>query len=535
MSVMPEPGAHPCHTVEKGLSTSGNPVQPAENEDLASRATERRSLKRKAFLGLSWQTTNTVSRQVLTFATGIVLARMLTPSEFGLVNLAVIATTWVGILGGLGVETSLIQRSTLLAEEIDASFWIAAGVGFLSAGVLILVSPLLGRFYNSPLLTDMLLVYSLSLFLGGLNIVPASLLRRSLDFKGVAKVEVLGTLTSGCVAIVLVLLGVGAMSIPWGGAAGLLVSMIVYRRLGIWTIRPFPTRSLMAKVARFSSFLAGSRALVLMRIYIDNALVGKFLGAQNLGYYSLGYNLVSVPEYRIVGLVTSIAFPALSTLRKEPHDIGRAYLRILKYTAAVVMPLLVGLMLLADKLIPLVYGPNWIPAVPAIQILCFAGLGTAFVAITDSPLLALGKNRTLFYLNLLWVVMLGGAVLVTLAVSPTLTGIAYVVAAAAAVMACAMNIIVARSCHLSARQVISALLASLLSTVSMTGAIVALEALGISSGSGWVQTVILLLGGAATYIFVALFFFQELRSGLLQGIALLVSIVRARGTSTHEQ
>jgi teichuronic acid exporter len=345
MSVMPEPGAHSCHTVEKGLSTSGNPVQPAENEDLASRATERRSLKRKAFLGLSWQTTNTVSRQVLTFATGIVLARLLTPAEFGLINMAVIATTWVGILGGLGIETSLIQRPALEDGEVDAGFWIAGGVGLLSAGTLVAVSPLVGRFYESPLLTDILYVYSLSLLLGGLNVVPSALIRRSLDFKAVAKVEILGTLTSGCVAVLLVAMGIGAISIPWGGVAGLLASLLVYRRMGLWRIPPFPKHQLMKRVARFSSFLAGSRALVLLRIYVDNALVGKFLGAQNLGYYSLGYNLVSVPEYRVVGLVTSIAFPALSTLKRNTDDIGRAYLRMLKYTIAVVTPLLIGLLL----------------------------------------------------------------------------------------------------------------------------------------------------------------------------------------------
>ena len=494
-----------------------------QGNNINSPADDRRHLKRKVFAGLSWQTTNTLVRQILTFLTGVILARMLTPADFGLINMAVIATTWVGILGDLGIEASLIQRSSLDEEEIDAGFWIAGGVGLLSATTMFLISPLLGRFYGSQLLKEMLYVYSLSLLLGGLNIVPAALLRRSLDFRSVAKVEISGTLASGCVAVILVALGVGPVSIPWGGAAGLFFSMIVYQRLGVWRVRQLPTKQRIKRVARFSSFLAGSKAMVLIRVYIDNAMIGKFLGAQSLGYYSLGYNLISVPEYRVVGLVTSIAFPALSTFQKDPREIGKAYLRILKYTSAVVMPLLVGLMIVSDRVIPLVYGPNWLPAVPIIQILSCAGLGTAIFAIADSPMLALGLNRTIFLLNLLWAVILAAAVLLALAVSPTLISVAYVVAAVALAMAFTKNFIASKSCGVRLIEVLSAFSASVISTFFMVLTIVTIDIAIPSTTPNWIQTGVVCIMGAVVYVIVSAYFFSELLSTFIRGVTWLKS------------
>jgi O-antigen/teichoic acid export membrane protein len=271
------------------------------------------------------------------------------------------------------------------------------------------------------------------------------------------------------------------------------------------------------RVARSSSFVAGSKALDLIRIFIDNAIIGKSLGAQSLGYYSLGYNLIAVPEYRIVGLVTSVAFPALSLLQMEATGIGKAYLRILEHTSAVVMPLLIGLMLLADRVIPLVYGPAWWPAVPIIRVLCFAGLGTAFVAVTDSPLLALGKNRSLFFLNLLWVVLLVAAIVTVLVVDPGLLSIAYVVTAAAVMMAVIRNAIILRSGGLRIVALLSALRASVVSTAAMVVIIVAVDRLAPSMPSSWMHTVIVFLGGAVTYICVASVFFSELRAFIAHG------------------
>jgi O-antigen/teichoic acid export membrane protein len=482
------------------------------NSNAAASSSQGSSVKRKALLGLSWQAFNTLSRQVLTFGTGIVLARLLTPEDFGVINIAVIATTWVGILGGLGIETYLIQQGSLAPVDIDAGFWIAGCIGTLSALALFLATPIIQGFYRIPALTGILHVYSLSLLLGGLNIVPAAMLRRSIDFKAVAKVEILGTLTSGCVAISLVVIGCGPVSIAWGGGCGLLVSMIAYSWMGLWSFRPLPTFAQLVKVAKSSLFIAGSKALEVIRIFVDNAMVGRFLGAENLGYYSLGYNLISVPEYRVVGLVTSVAFPTLSMMQMRGQEIGKAYMRILKYSVAVVMPLLIGLALTADRLIPLVYGPTWLPAVPIIRVLSFAGLGTAIVAVTDSPMLALGYNRTVFILNLIWVGVLVAAISAVLISEPTLLGVAWAVTASAIALAVARNVIIVRSAGFTIRSLFAELGAAVVPTISMVLVILAIDHVIPYERPNWMQTTIVIAGGGMVYTAVAGFYFPEIRS-----------------------
>lgn len=471
-------------------------------------------IKQKAIKGFKWQAVNTITRQALTFLTGIILARLLTPADFGVISIAVVSLTWIGIIGDAGIGAAVIQKVDLSADDLNTAYWVTGGLGLVSAMCLVLASPLISSFYSNAQLLPILYVYSSSLILGGLNVVPASLLRRSLDFSRISLVEISGTLTSGLTALILASNQIGAISIPVGSAMGLSISLIIYWFMGLWHINGPPTRSGLKHLGSFSIFASGARIVELIRLFIDNASVGKFLGATSLGYYAFSYNLIAIPEYRIVGLVTTIAFPALAALQADIRRIRYIYLRILRYATIAVLPTLIGLFLVSNNFIPLVYGPKWLPAVPVLQILCFAGVGCSLAVITDSPLLALGYAKWLFRLNLVWVGMLCFGLGASFILGYGLSEVAFVVTGSAWAAMVLRNGFTARLCGVSAKQIAIAVSPALIGTSVMTLVVLFLQYV-LGSLADWISLLVPIFTGTLIYALVILYLLPELQSMLL--------------------
>jgi PST family polysaccharide transporter len=496
--------------------TGGKPLTtfPSYDENQPAQAAfhpEWAATRRKAVRGLGWQALNTLLRQLATFLTGIVLARLLSPEEFGLVGIAVMFSFWIGILGDAGVGAALIQREMLAPELVNAGFWVASGVGLLSGAVLVVVSPAVSHFYGYPGLIPIMAVYAVSLWLGGLNAIPGALLRRQLDFRRVSMVEVAGTVTSGGVAILLASQGFASMSIPIGSAAGLLMALTLYGVLRLFPPVRWPTLSAVRQLGRFPIFASGARAAEVLRVTIDNAFVGKFLGATPLGFYGFGFNLISIPEYRLVGLVTQVAFPTLANIRADLTRVRELYLRLLRLATLVVLPLLVGLRLVADRLVPLVYGSRWEPAVPLIQVLCFAGVCSALAVLTDSPMLALGHAAWTWRANVLWVIALGVGLYVVLITRQGLIGVAWAVSLVALLVCLLRNFVTMRLCLATPRMLLGAILPSIVAALAMTASVAVLQRLCAWVEAGWGTVLGIIGAGGLIYTFIALLLLPELR------------------------
>ena len=481
-------------------------------EETALGAASWESTRTKAILGLGWQTVNTAARQGLSFLAGVALARTLSPTDFGLVGISMMFCLWIGSLEDVGIGATLIREGELTEERRATAFWVSTGVGLFSGFLLLLLSHAVGQFYREPRLEPLLWLYALGLALGGLNVVPGALLRRALDFRRVAAVEVSGTFTSGIVSVGLAALGFGVVSIPAGSIAGLLVTIVLFRLMHILRGGAFPGRDRIRSLGRFPVQVSGARIAEIFRVSIDNALVGRLLGPTALGFYAFSYNLTAIPEYRIVGLITQVTFPALSRLTVDISRVRWAYVRITRYTALVVVPILTGLMLIADRLIPLIYGSQWIPAVPVLRILCLAGIGCALAVLTDSPLLALGRADWTLTLNVAWVAFIAVGVACVVGLGWGLQAAAWVVAVAAVVQCALRHIVAARLCHAPLREVGGAILPAAAATGLMAAVVSASRTIGTWASAGWGTVLGTAALGAALYGMMALLMLPELRA-----------------------
>jgi PST family polysaccharide transporter len=466
----------------------------------------------KAVLGFGWQAFNTAARQGLSFLAGVALARILSPTDFGLVGISMMFCLWIGILGDVGIGATLIRDGEVTEERRATAFWVSTCVGLFSGLLLLLLSPALGRLYREPRLEPLLWLYALGLALGSLNVVPGALLRRALDFRRVAAVEISGTLTSGVVSVVLAILGWGVVSLPVGSVVGLLITIVIYRVMHLLRGGAFPSRDRIRSLGKFPIQASGARIAEVFRVSIDNGLVGRFLGATALGFYAFSYNLIAIPEYRIVGLITQVTFPALSRLSTDISRVRWAYLRITRYSALVVVPILTGLMLIADPLILLIYGVKWMPAVPVLRVLCLAGIGSALSVLTDSPLLALGRADWTLKLNVSWVVLIAVGVACVIGLGGGLQAAAWVVTVAAVVQCALRHIVTARLCRAAFREVGVAILPAAAATGLMAGVVSAARATAAWANPGWATVLGTVSLGAALYGLLAFLMLPELRA-----------------------
>jgi O-antigen/teichoic acid export membrane protein len=470
------------------------------------------STRTKTVKGFGWQTVNMISRQGLSFLAGVALARILSPADFGLVGISMMFCLWIGILGDAGIGATLIREGEVTEERRATAFWVSAGVGLFSACLLLLLSPAVSRFYGEPRLGPLLRLYALALVLGGFNVVPGALLRQALDFRRVAAVEISGTLTSGVVSVVLAALGWGVVSLPIGSVVGLLMTIVIYRLMHLLRGGALPSRDRIRSLGRFPIQASGARIAEIFRVSVDNALVGRLLGATALGFYAFSYNLIAIPEYRFVGLLTQVTFPALSRLKADIPRVRWAYLRITRYTSLVVLPVLTGLMLVADRLIPLIYGSKWIPAVPVLRVLCLAGIGCSLAVLTDAPLLALGRADWTWKLNTVWVALIAAGVGTVVALGRGLEAAAWVVSVAAFVQCAARHVLTSRISQAAFREALVAVFPAAAATALMAAGVLAARASTAWASAGWGTVLGTVALGATLYGITAILMLPELRA-----------------------
>ena len=305
----------------------------------------------------------TLSAQVLKFvvstAATILLARLLTPQDYGLIGMVAILTNFVGMFQYLGLSTATIKWSELSHQQVSTLFWINIG---LSAAIMLVAlagAPLLAWFYKEPRLIGITAGYAVTIFLTGLTIQHEAILMRQMRFAAIAIIEVLAILIGLAAAIVAAWYGAGY----WALVVNILV-MTLATLVGVWVAcgwRPgLPARgSGVRSMLSYGGNLTGFNVMNYFSRNLDNALIGKFWGAYQLGVYSRAYQMLLMPMQQINTPLVSVAVPALSRLADSPERYRSAYLKILEKIAMITMPGVVFMIATSDWLVLFLLGPQW--------------------------------------------------------------------------------------------------------------------------------------------------------------------------------
>jgi PST family polysaccharide transporter len=348
--------------------------------------------------GVFWQILMTVFKYAANICTTAVLARILSPDDYGLLAMVATLTAFLLIFSDIGVSWAVIQSKDLTKIQVDNLFWISGLVGAILWSICALGGPFLADFYEKDELSQLAGVMGAVLFLGGLSIQPIALMRRRMQFRILSLVNSAAHLAGGLTGIVLALNGWGYWSLAVqalanGGILLILLFVISSYRPGL----PQVNRGTI-KLLQFGGYLTACVICIFIFRNLDHILIGKNWGARELGYYSRAYFLMMLPTFLTDGMISNVAVSSLSALQSNLKRMRQAYQQILITVAFLGFPISMGLIVTAPEAIRLVYGPNWLPVVPIFIWLAVGGLFQPIFSTSSWLFLASGNSRLMFLL-----------------------------------------------------------------------------------------------------------------------------------------
>lgn len=348
---------------------------PHQTVDTFSTEHLRADLKGRSVRGGIWTVTAQGVQFVMQSTATIVLARLLTPSEFGLVAMVTAITGLGQAFADLGLSEATIQQPDISHRQVSNLFWINTSIGLLLTTITAALGPFMAWFYREPPLRNITFVVSLTFLIGGLRVQHDALMRRQMRFKALAIRDVVASLFAVPAAIFLAWRGAGywaivALPLILNGTQ-MVLSWCITRWMPGWPSRGAKVRGMVS----FGGNIAASYLIFTVNNSADNVLVGWYWGAGPLGLYSRAYNLLMLPIRQLGGPVRSVAIPAFSRVQDDPERLARFYLNGTNLILWVTAPIFGFLYVAATPVIVLALGSRWQAAAPVFQLLVIMALG----------------------------------------------------------------------------------------------------------------------------------------------------------------
>ena len=349
------------------------------------------SIKRQAIQGVFWSGIQNWGSQTGSLITFFVLARLLSPADFGLVALANTFLTFFNIFVNQGFTSALIQRQDIEAAHLNTAFWMQVCLGCCFTIIEFSCADIIAALFEQPLLVPILRGLSILFLIRSLNMVQRALLRRKLEFKSIAIRTLASTLISGVVGIALAVSNSGVWSL-----VGQQLAFEIVGAIAVWWCserKPAFQFSLthLKDLFSFGISILSSNVLIFFNQNTDNLLIGYFLGEVALGYYSVAYRVLQVLTQLLVHTSNQVALPILSRLQSNPTKLIEAFYKITQFSGLVALPIFLGVITLASELVIVIFGEKWEASIPIMQILALGGIIHLILAFNRSIFVALGK------------------------------------------------------------------------------------------------------------------------------------------------
>lgn len=352
----------------------------------------------KARNGAVWSALQIVGRNVLSIGSTAVLARLLSPDDYGLIGMVATLTALLVVFSDMGLSWATIQQRDLTQAQVSNLFWINTGAGVVLWLGCLIAAPFVASFYQRQELNAVTAVMGASFLLGGLAVQPFALMRRRMAFRAIALIEIAAFVAATLCAIALAWIGYGYWALVMQALVAQLVRLLLAWPVSRMTVR-MPTRGAgTRRLVAFGGLLAVNGVLIYVARNLDSVLIGRYWGAESLGYYTRAYFLMLLPSTIATSVLANLMVPSLAALQDQPERFGLAYRRAVRVVAFVGCPLALGLALTASEAVQIVYGPEWLPVVPMLVWLSIAGITQPIYNTTGWLFTA--KAKAGLYLNL---------------------------------------------------------------------------------------------------------------------------------------
>ena len=370
------------------------------------------NLRQRTLSGLGWSGATQTLGLAFQFAVSIGLARLLNPHEFGLVGMILVFTGFAASLADLGLGASIIQSQSASDRHLNSAFWLSVAVGGALTLLFCIAAPLIAKIYGEPQLLPLTIGVAVIFLLVSLNTVQNALLEKSLNFRARFWIESIAIFVSGIVALALALAGAGVWSLVGQSVTSAAVRAVVMWRISSW--RPGCSFDFAAvrELVGFGRHLLAFNAVIYWGQNFDKLVIGRMIGSSALGIYNFADRLMRLPLTNITGITGAVMFPALSALQDDPVALRRVYLRANRMIALLTYPMMMGLSALAEPAILVIYGDQWLGAVPIVQLLCFAGMAQSVYNTANWIFLSRGRPDILFRLGVYATLVRAAGVLV---------------------------------------------------------------------------------------------------------------------------
>lgn len=359
------------------------------------------SLKQKSVKGVAWNLIELISHQGIKFVLGVILARLLTPEDFGLIGMITVFFTVAQVFVSGGFSQAYIQKNNVSDLDANTVFLTNLVVSLFAYSLLWLAAPAISRFYEQPILIDLIRVMAVVVIINAFNIIQMAQVTRAVDFKRKTKITLSSTIASGLAGVTAAFMGLGVWSLVVQQ-----MSVRIFMTVGLLLTTRWKPR-LQFSISSFRSlfsFGAWILAASLIRTVFDNIYIltiGKFFPVAELGFYTNAKKFQQLAGHQIAAAVGAVAFPVLSRLQNEKIRLKTGVRKFLIHSMAFTSPILVTLMVVANPFVVLLLTEKWTPMIPYLQLLCIAGFLFPIHAINVQVLQAQGKSNLNFRLAII--------------------------------------------------------------------------------------------------------------------------------------
>lgn len=350
------------------------------------------SLKAKTVRGVGWSFIDNIASSGITFLVGLILARLLSPSEYGIMAMIAIFIAVSNSIIDSGFSNALIRKIHIKRVDYNTVFYFNLLVSIILYTSLFFSSPIISTFFKEPILINVVRIISLVLIIDALAIIPRTIFVRDVNFKAQTKVSLISSVSSGVIGICMALAGMGVWSL-----VGQQLSRQLLNSLFLWIYckwRPVLEFSMKSfkELFGFGSkiLLSGLLNTIYKNIYY--IVIGRFYSSSQLGQYTRAEQFNMIFSSNLTAVVQRVSYPVLSSIQEEPERLREAYRKVIKTTMLVTFACMLGLVAVAKPLIIILIGEKWLPAVYFLQIICFSGMLFPLHAINLNMLQVKGRS-----------------------------------------------------------------------------------------------------------------------------------------------
>ena len=358
---------------------------------------------------LRWSFTSNLISRLGTFLTGIVLARLLVPEEFGVFTVALVAMTLLVNINDLGMEQTLIRWPGSVDRVAPTATTVILASSLVLYALCFVAAEPFAIAMGAPEAAPIVQVLSLGIVINGLFAVPSAMLTREFRQDRRTVADLVGFFVGTGLTVVLALMGLGAWSLAGGRLAGNATVSILHLVLSPRRYRPGWDTDQAREMLRTSLPLAGATVVAVALLNIDYVIVGRLLGTEALGYYTMAFNLAKWPVTFFAVAVARVSVPAFARMQDDPPRLQRAYDRSSVLLVVVTTPVCLLLGVFAEPLVRFLYGDIWAPAAPVLQLLAILGLLRVLYQFWADVLTAVGASQKVFLTQVVWLVSLTAA------------------------------------------------------------------------------------------------------------------------------